>query len=142
LKILIATDGSEPVVRACRMVADLRIASGAEVRLLTVVSFSLDPFTVWGEPLADAGERTKVLQEAVSRAVQEPQSILVAMAADLQVRYRFGNAADEIVAEIEEWIPDLVVMGRRGLNPLDRWLMGSVSERVLRHAAVSVLLVP
>ena len=40
-----------------------------------------------------------------------------------------------------DWKPDLVVMGRRGVHGLERWI-GSVSEHVLHHAKVPLLLIP
>jgi nucleotide-binding universal stress UspA family protein len=60
---------------------------------------------------------------------------------NVEVSHRFGNPTEEIVAEIGDWNPDLVVMGRRGVHGLERWI-GSVSEHVLHHAKVAMLLVP
>jgi len=52
-----------------------------------------------------------------------------------------GAPADVIVRDIERSATDLVVMGARGLGPLKRLLLGSVSEAVLNHAGSSVLIV-
>ena len=62
-------------------------------------------------------------------------------AARVEVRHRFGNPADEILAEAQEREPDLIVVGRRGLSAPGRWLIGSVSDRVVRHAHAPVLVV-
>jgi nucleotide-binding universal stress UspA family protein len=52
-----------------------------------------------------------------------------------------GNPADEIVATADDHDVDLVVVGARGLGGMARLLLGSVSERVLRHARCPVLIV-
>jgi nucleotide-binding universal stress UspA family protein len=48
---------------------------------------------------------------------------------------------EKIVAEINEGHPDLVVMGRQGVHGIER-VIGSVSEHVLHHSKVPLLLVP
>ena len=52
-----------------------------------------------------------------------------------------GRPDHEIVASGEELDVSLVVMGSRGLSRLDRALMGSVSDSVVRHARCPVLVV-
>lgn len=52
-----------------------------------------------------------------------------------------GEAAPEIVRYAREMSADLIVMGTHGRTGLDRLLMGSVAEKVLREAACSVLVV-
>jgi nucleotide-binding universal stress UspA family protein len=52
-----------------------------------------------------------------------------------------GRAADEIVEAAGRPDVDLVVVGARGLGALERVLLGSVSEGVLRHADRPVLIV-
>jgi universal stress protein A len=52
-----------------------------------------------------------------------------------------GFAADEIVRSARENAADLIVMGTHGRSGLRRALMGSVAEKVLRHAPCSVLTV-
>ena len=50
-----------------------------------------------------------------------------------------GNPADEIVKFADEQGVDLIVMGTHGRKGLDRTLMGSVADNVIRNAAVPVM---
>lgn len=52
-----------------------------------------------------------------------------------------GNPAYEICSEAREGRHDLVVMANRGLGEIKGYLMGSVSNRVVRHAGSCVLIV-
>jgi nucleotide-binding universal stress UspA family protein len=50
-----------------------------------------------------------------------------------------GNPAEEIIKAAEERRTELVVVGRQGRNAIERFVMGSVSDRVVRHAPCDVL---
>ena len=52
---------------------------------------------------------------------------------------RIGEVAEEVVGLAEELEVDLIVMGTRGRSVIDRVLMGSVSDSVVRHARCSVV---
>ena len=60
------------------------------------------------------------------------------VAADLEVR--IGQPAEEIVAAARESKCDSIVLSTRGLTGLDRYLIGSVADRVARLAPCSVVL--
>jgi nucleotide-binding universal stress UspA family protein len=62
---------------------------------------------------------------------------------DIPVRHVFleGDAAEEIVRYGRDAGMDLIVMGTHGRTGLDRLLLGSVAEKVLRDASCSVLVV-
>lgn len=49
-----------------------------------------------------------------------------------------GDAKARIIDHAAEWQADLIVVGSYGLRGLDRFLMGSVSAAVVRHAGCSV----
>lgn len=53
-----------------------------------------------------------------------------------------GHVVDGILAAIEDTKPTLVVVGRRGLNRLERWVVGSVSQSILGRSTVPVLVIP
>lgn len=59
----------------------------------------------------------------------------------VETRLAEGDAADEILRLAEELPCDLIVMGTHGRSGLDRLLMGSVAESVLRRAGCPVLTV-
>jgi nucleotide-binding universal stress UspA family protein len=54
---------------------------------------------------------------------------------------RDGDARREILDSAAEWHPDLIVVGSHGRHGLERLLLGSVSESVVRHAGCSVSVV-
>lgn len=141
MKALLATDGSEPALRACSDLVALLTPGRDEVRVLTVLSYSLYPYSqVPDTHLVDERQRERHAREEVDRLTGESVRLLEESGLRAEAAHRFGNPGEEILAEIREWRPDLVALGRRNVHGLDR-LLGSVSEHVLHHADVPVLLV-
>ena len=142
MKVLLATDGSEAALRACNELGSILVANRDVVRVLTVLSYTLYPYSgIPDEPLADEAAREQHAQEEIRRITDEPRKVLEKVGLKVEVKNRFGNPTEQILAEIEEWRPELVVMGRRSVRGMERWI-GSVSEHVLHHAKVPMLLVP
>jgi nucleotide-binding universal stress UspA family protein len=142
MKVLLATDGSESAVRACWWASSLLVPGRDQVRLLTVLSYSEYPHSLVPDmPLSDEAERAEREMKEVHQLTDQPRQLLEDSGHTVEIAHRFGNPTDEIVAEIEDWRPELVVLGRRGVRGVERWI-GSVSEHVLHHTKVPVLLVP
>lgn len=142
MKVLLATDGSDVALRVCHTVAPMLASERDSIRVVTVLSYTLYPHSgIPDEPLADEAERERHVRDEVRHITGGPRKILEERGLEVEVTNRFGNATEQIVAEMEEWAPDLVVMGRRGVHGVERWI-GSVSEHVLHHSKVPMLLVP
>jgi nucleotide-binding universal stress UspA family protein len=140
-RILVATDGSEVSIGACRWLAGLLDPATTDVRLITVLTSGLRSAAFDSYPSDDADARLGA-ESAVESATGVSCDVLEGAGIRVEVTHRFGNPSDALLAEIEEWAPDLMVMGRRGLGFPARWLMGSVTDRVLRNARCPVLIVP
>lgn len=134
-RILLPTDGSEASSRAIEQAIGLASETGAELHALFVV-----------EDIPYAPEMMDDEVEDQLRAVGEE--------ALESIREQAAEASVEIVAAVEEGAPhdvildyaeaaavDLIVMGTHGRSGLDRYLLGSVTERVVRTADVPVLTV-
>ena len=52
-----------------------------------------------------------------------------------------GDAATEIIQYASNKEIDLIIAGSRGLSPMQSWLIGSVSRKLVHYAGCSVLLV-
>ena len=53
-----------------------------------------------------------------------------------------GEAREELTLKIEDLKPDFCVLGTRGLNTFSRLFLGSVSEHLVHHLKVPVMVVP
>ncbi|HJT38302.1 MAG TPA: universal stress protein [Actinomycetota bacterium] len=113
MKVLMATDGSEPALRAGELAASLLHDHAAvRVRVLTVLSYTLYPYALFpGGELSDESARARAADEAVDDATRDACAIFEKAGFAVECTNRYGNAADEIVAEIDEWEPDLIVIG-------------------------------
>jgi len=141
LLVVLATDGSHHSVRAGRVIAKLLSPGSAEVRLVTVLEYSIYPYGPSGDPLPDAEQRLKEVHAQKRQATDEIRRVIGETQPDVAVYHRFGNPADELLELIEEWDPDLVVVGRRGMSHVKGLLMGSVSTKLLHHSKAPVLVV-
>jgi nucleotide-binding universal stress UspA family protein len=134
-KILLATDGSEEANLAASTAAELAKDSGSELHVVhvgaVVPSFLA---ATEEEPARTAREARRTLDEQVRR-------IETGHGTEAQAHLRFGGAAEEIVALAEDVGAGLIAMGSRGRGGIRRALMGSVSERVVRHAHCAVVII-
>lgn len=147
-RLLVLTDFSQASERAERQAEYLALAFGAEVHLLHKVIYPLpQPPTELLAHLDDAREFETVLLEGIERPEREAQAGLEERAEQLRSRgirtetrlERSGDAYDAAESAVEALHPDLIVMGTHGRSGIQKFLMGSVAEKVLRHVKVDVL---
>ncbi len=135
-RILVPLDGSDRSARILPRVSALARRFDAEVVLLqAAVVLGVSP-EVPG-PLPVVAPAPDTLEEALEPARQRLLSGGVA-----RVRVRGEVATDEagaILDVAEDEGADLIAMTTHGRSGLDRWLFGSVAEKVLRHAATPLL---
>jgi nucleotide-binding universal stress UspA family protein len=131
MKTLVAYDGSEGARRALAAVAEL-LPAGAAVRVIAVAE---------GVPmLGYAGTMASPEQDEERRQqLTEAERVLGAHGMAASSVLRSGDPASAILAEAESEEVGLIVLGTRGLSTAERWLVGSVSTKVLHHAHCSVL---
>ena len=84
--------------------------------------------------LDDAKEH---FEEAFKRIVQAGKAEEVEIETEIAV----GHPAEQIIHKAETWKADLVILGRRGRSTFQKWILGSISEKVLRYAHCPVMVV-
>jgi nucleotide-binding universal stress UspA family protein len=135
-KVLVGFDGSPASRKALRAALDLAQRYGAAVTVLAVVR-PPEFAELEAEVNAALAEARGPLVEALRWARAEARRAGVS----LETRIQAGHPADTLVRVAREEGFDLIVLGRRGLTPVQRWMLGSVSERVLRYAHCPVMVV-
>jgi nucleotide-binding universal stress UspA family protein len=133
-QIVVATDGSESVRRAVSVALDFAERFDAEVHALYVV----DEGEVAASPDRVREEMRAALDDSGREALDQ-----VVSAADRPVTtaVREGRPATEIREYATDHDADMVAMGTRGRHGENRFLIGSVAERVVRTCPVPVLTV-
>ena len=136
--ILVATDGSEDAALAVRAAADLSNRAGSE---LQVVHVWRRP-TFLGYSLVEADEGSYDAREEAERLLEEQaEQTRAARGTVAGAHLREGRPAEEISELVKELSIGLVVIGSRGLGPVKRLVMGSVSEGVVDLAPCPTLVV-
>lgn len=131
--ILVPVDGSDGADDAIGHAADVADRFDATVHVLFVASTNRDSVTVVGSDVVDALEREgKDIVEPVAADVRK-------RGVDCESEVVQGDPATTIVDYAESRGMDLVVMPTRGRTGLSRYLLGSVTEKVVRHSEVPVL---
>jgi nucleotide-binding universal stress UspA family protein len=134
-KVLVAVDvsyASEPTIAEAEKFATL---FGAKLRVMHVV----EPVPIIpGVPITVGDEdyfrgESRVLESSVWPKVSAP---------DAETVIRRGRAASAIADEVAQWGADLLVLGSHGKGWVDRLLIGSTSERLLRILPTLTLVVP
>lgn len=143
-RILVAIDKSEPaqqaIIEACRLAK----ATNATLKFVHV----MDMADYGWEFINTQDPALRVQQQAAHEIASRPLTQAAKHAAELGVNaeteclppQRAGVAA-KLLELAAEWQAELVIMGTHGRDGIDHFLLGSVAERVVRHAKGPVMLV-
>jgi nucleotide-binding universal stress UspA family protein len=138
-KIMLATDGSEDAVLAARAAVDLSARTGSELHIVHV----LEPMPRYAYPgvTPEVYEHVRAIQEREASELLKEQEKRVGLdgARRTRTHLKRGPAVDEILDLAEKIGAGLIVLGSRGHGPVERLVMGSVSEGVVSHASCPVL---
>lgn len=147
-KILLPTDGSKNSEKAIEHALRIAELEDSEIIILNVV----DSVYLTGLPEEDLITKSElILEEESQKIINHVKSIIENMEEEkgfkidhvkLTPRTEEGNAADVILKLSEKENVDLIVIASSGKHMLDRFLLGSVTEKTVRHSTVPILVIP
>lgn len=133
-RVLLPTDGSSAALPAVRRAIDLTTQYDAELHVLHVVEEP--PFSGSRSLIPSLREKGEHVVANVRRRAERGgvEEVITHVAR--------GTPHRTIVEYVTDHQIDLVIMGTHGRTGLDRFLLGSVTEKVVRMSPVPVLTVP
>ena len=141
-KILVPVDGSETANLALDKAGVLAKTFGAQVVLLTVI----EPFPALTMSEMDLGiaqqQYAQIAQQQADTTLAKASAAMQSMGIEAQEMKLEGVSAWRgIVDAADNLGADLIVMGSHGRKGVQKLLLGSVTQKVVSHAARSVLVV-
>ena len=145
-RVLLATDGSEYSAAAAQYLLELPLTRKAEVFLLAVLESRI---AAWMKtPTLNLERNQDLLAELQQAEEKEAKKLLNETRKPFKEGgYRVstlvlkGEPAEEILLAASTLNPELIVLGAKGLTGIERFLLGSVAQRVARFSPYSVLIV-
>lgn len=141
MRILLATDGSEFSTAAAELLKRLPLPASGQIILVTVLE---DIAAAYFDPMIDVADPCLVDFEAerqthASSLLDEQAQRLQRPGWKVDALVRNGDVSHEIIEIAKDTACNLIVVGSHGRNQIDRFLLGSVSQKVVSHAPCSVL---
>ena len=141
MKALIAYDGSACADAALDDLKRAALPSEVEATVVTVAELWLPPPSATFKPVLTAATEQLPAPVAAARnlaieASHRLQTIFPAW--DVRAEALAGSPASAILNKADEWKPDLIVVGSHGRSALGRFILGSVSQKLVTEAHCSV----
>jgi nucleotide-binding universal stress UspA family protein len=137
-KVLVAIDKGEAALEALRQARSLAHGLGAELAAVHVLPVVHDLSLLFPEKAlslaADASVEAATARSELEQYVRERLGLELG-----NVFVERGTPYAEVVRRAEAWNADYLVVGSHGRGGLSRMILGSVAERVVRHAPCSAL---
>jgi len=148
-RILIAVDDSKYAEHAAEYGFELAHTYKAEVGLVNIVEPVIVPAAgpdmVTGaifETSAGPDPELLNIQKQASENIIERTTRRLAGDLNVSQFSEFGSTADGILECAAQFAADLIVIGTHSRSGLDRLLVGSIAEDVIRHSNVPVMVIP
>ena len=139
-RILVPLDGSRGAERAIPVVARIARAFGSSVIVLGVLVPQISPGKL---SLVEDGKATSEQELAVARAYLRTIAQSVELSTiPTEVQALTGAVAPTILEAIQTLHADLIVLCSRSSTGFKRWKVGSVAEKVIRHAPIPGFVIP
>ena len=151
-KILLPTDGSENSKRANKHALWIADKSDADIVVLYVIDphfpevATILPLSTLPTPDEQFYEEIRKegnqIIDDFKQELEDIKSKGTCKNVNLKTLIKEGKPSNEIIKVLKEENIDLVVMGASGRHGLDRFMLGSVTERVVREAETPVMVTP
>ena len=138
-KILVATDGSEHGLRAAKVAVELGKISGGKVYAVYVADTQRTAHLPDDMLLFSIKE---LLLKEGKEAIKQVQELAEKNGVDFDGAVVEGNPSDEIISYAKKKGANVIIVGAVGRTGLDKFLLGSVAEKVVRNSRIPVLTVP
>lgn len=141
MRVLVATDGSDMAGIACEQAIDLAAHTAGQLRIVAVVPPVDELFGGVPHP-AIALATSESMHEAATRQLRtclEAELARVPEGVPATAALLRGHVATVLLAEASRWGADLLVVGSRGHGTLAALVLGSVSQELVDHADIPVL---
>mgnify|MGYP000247656977 CR=1 FL=1 len=137
-EILLPTDGSDSAEVAIRHGLGIAQAFDARVHVITVVNVgAVGANPEYAPPSSFLRELESQGEAAIDRIVERAEAADVETVTNVLT----GNPGMEILEYADEADVDVITMGTAGRTGMNRFLLGSTAERLIRHAPVPVVAV-
>eukprot|EP01094_Clydonella_sp_ATCC50884_P018999 TRINITY_DN3621_c0_g1_i1.p2 TRINITY_DN3621_c0_g1~~TRINITY_DN3621_c0_g1_i1.p2 ORF type:complete len:156 (+),score=61.68 TRINITY_DN3621_c0_g1_i1:28-495(+) len=139
MKYMVAVDGSSHAQKALQM-AYRFVGEGDELVILSVGNFQSNRLREFFDEAGVAEAKTKALagvEKLVNETMEHAQSRGIAKVTG---KAELGHPRTVIVELAEKENVDMIIMGARGLGAVERLVIGSVSDYVMKHANADVLI--
>ncbi|MDR9452743.1 MAG: universal stress protein [Wenzhouxiangella sp.] len=139
-EIVVPVDGSDNSTRAALFAIDIAKSFGVGMRLFYVFpAASVEIIGMAGMSRADIDQAA---QAAAQKAFDQTREALGdAGGVGIEQETSMGDPAEEVIRYTEDTPGAMVVIGRRGLSRMKSLMMGSVSDKVIRHAQTPVMVI-
>lgn len=134
-KILVGYDGSTQAGKAVDVAFSLAETIDCKVLLFSVARPPEPATSVEVHAMLD--DAREHFEESFQKIRKRAEDAGV----QLETAIAVGHPAEQIIHRAEEEKIDLVILGRRGMSLFQKWILGSISERVLRYAHCPVMVV-
>lgn len=138
--LLVPIDGSDPSNAACALAIRLASATSATVLFINVVETDKIIASVMpGQGMADPTPAIESLRAAGTAMLRDTVASASGAGVKATSEVLEGDCIETILATASSHGVDLIVIGSHGRSGLQRLMLGSVAEGVLRHSSVPVL---
>lgn len=138
-RVMVAVDGSDSAERAFKKATRIAVRNHSDLVIVHVVdtrTYSMGMPALYTEGIVSESE---VMTEQLEKYKQEAQAQGVS---NVSVEIAKGHPRTLLAEELpKRHKVDLIIVGQTGLNAIERWMIGSVSEYILRTAPCDVLIV-
>jgi nucleotide-binding universal stress UspA family protein len=141
-RILCPVDGSSTSSRGLQEAVNLAKNQQAKLRFIHVIDTYVP--IIDGVGSLTPADMAEILEENAQKVIGEAKNSAKKAGVDVSsevVEILGRRPSHAIIEQANQWPADLIVMGTHGLRGLNRLVMGSDAENVLRHSSVPVLLV-
>lgn len=138
-KILVATDGSEHGLRAAKVALELGKISCGKVTALYVADTERTAHLP--DDMLLFSIRELLLKEG-KEALEEVETLAKDMGVSYESVVVEGHPSSEIISYAKNAGMSVIIIGAVGRTGLDKFLLGSVAEKVVRNSGIPVLTVP